>query len=50
MHRIEVVAKKSGIHLGHVFNRADGRKRFCINATVLEFVPREKIKKTKLSF
>ncbi len=50
MHRIEVIAKKSGLHLGHVFDRADGRKRFCINATVLEFVPREKIKKTNLSF
>ena len=45
MHRVEVIAKKSGIHLGHVFDRADGRKRFCINATVLEFVPREKLKK-----
>ena len=45
MHRVEVIAKKSGIHLGHVFDRADGRKRFCINATVLEFVPREEIKK-----
>jgi len=44
MHRVEVIAKKSGIHLGHVFERADGRKRFCINATVLEFVPREKMK------
>jgi len=43
MKRVEIVAKKSGIHLGHVFDRADGRKRFCIDATVLEFVPREKI-------
>jgi len=40
MRRIEVIAKKSGIHLGHVFDRADDRKRFCINATVLEFKPR----------
>jgi peptide methionine sulfoxide reductase msrA/msrB len=46
MHRIEVVAKKSGAHLGHVFNDAPGgRRRFCINATVLEFVPREKLPK-----
>jgi len=46
MHRIEIIAKKSGAHLGHVFNDAPGgRQRFCINATVLEFVPREKIKK-----
>jgi peptide methionine sulfoxide reductase msrA/msrB len=43
MNRIEVLAKKSGIHLGHVFPRADGKRRFCINATVLEFVPREEI-------
>ena len=45
MHRIEVLAKKSGAHLGHVFDDAPGgRKRFCINATVLDFVPRDKIK------
>ena len=45
MKRIEVIAKKSGAHLGHVFPRADGRVRFCINANVLEFVPREKLGK-----
>lgn len=45
MKRVELIAKKSGIHLGHVFPRADGRRRFCINATVLEFVPRSEIKK-----
>ena len=45
MKRVEIIAKKSGIHLGHVFPRADGRKRFCINATVLEFVPRDKLPK-----
>ena len=46
MHRLEIIAKKSGAHLGHVFNDAPGgRQRFCINATVLEFVPRDKIKK-----
>ncbi|MEA3554889.1 MAG: peptide-methionine (S)-S-oxide reductase MsrA [Campylobacterota bacterium] len=44
MNRVEVLAKKSGIHLGHVFPRADGKRRFCINATVLEFIPRDKIK------
>ncbi len=43
MKRVEIVAKKSGIHLGHVFPRADGRKRFCIDATVLEFVPRSEV-------
>ncbi len=41
MKRIEIIAKKSGIHLGHVFPLPDGRKRFCINASVLEFVPRK---------
>jgi peptide methionine sulfoxide reductase msrA/msrB len=46
MHRVEIIAKKSGAHLGHVFNDAPGgRRRFCINATVLEFVPREKVQK-----
>jgi len=46
MKRVEIIAKKSGAHLGHVFNDApNGRQRFCINATVLEFVPRDKIKK-----
>jgi len=44
MKRTEILAKKSGAHLGHVFNDAPGGKqRFCINATVLEFVPRDKI-------
>jgi len=45
MKRIEVRAKKSGIHLGHVFPWAEGKERFCINASVLEFVKREDIKK-----
>lgn len=44
MVRTEVVSKKSGIHLGHVFNDApNGRQRFCINATVLDFIPRDKL-------
>ena len=44
MHRTEVLAKKSGAHLGHVFDDAPGgKRRFCINATVLEFIPRDKI-------
>jgi len=41
MKRVEVLAKKSGIHLGHVFPRFDGKRRFCINATVLDFIPRD---------
>jgi len=44
MVRVEVIAKNSGVHLGHVFNDApNGRRRFCINATVLDFVPRDKM-------
>ena len=46
MRRVEILAKKSGAHLGHVFDDAPGGKqRFCINATVLEFVPRDKVQK-----
>jgi peptide methionine sulfoxide reductase msrA/msrB len=46
MRRVEVIAKKSGAHLGHVFDDAPGgRQRYCINATILEFVKREDIKK-----
>ncbi len=46
MHRVEIAAAKSGAHLGHVFNDAPGgKRRYCINATVLEFVPRDKLKK-----
>ncbi|MCF6436227.1 peptide-methionine (S)-S-oxide reductase MsrA [Pseudoalteromonas sp. MMG022] len=42
MQRTEIRSKSSGIHLGHVFagEGPDGRDRYCINATVLEFVPR----------
>jgi len=37
MRRVEIIAKKSGAHLGHVFDDApNGKQRFCINATVLE--------------
>jgi methionine-R-sulfoxide reductase len=46
MHRVEVLDKKSGAHLGHVFK--DGPKtaagtvdRFCINAGALKFHPAE---------
>jgi len=41
MQRIEVIAKRSGIHLGHVFDDGpNGQRRFCINATVLDFKAR----------
>lgn len=41
MRRTEIRSKTSGIHLGHVFDDGpNGQRRFCINATVLEFIPR----------
>jgi peptide methionine sulfoxide reductase msrA/msrB len=40
--RTEIRSVSSDIHLGHVFNDGpDGMPRYCINATVLEFVPRD---------
>jgi peptide methionine sulfoxide reductase msrA/msrB len=39
--RIEIRSLSSDIHLGHVFpDGPNGQPRFCINATVLEFVSR----------
>ncbi len=41
MKRTEILSISSDIHLGHVFNDGpNGKPRYCINATVLEFVPR----------
>lgn len=41
MKRIEIRSKSSNIHLGHVFpDGPNGKPRFCINATVLEFKAR----------
>lgn len=41
LERTEVLSKSSGIHLGHVFDDGpDGKPRYCINASVLEFQPR----------
>lgn len=43
MTRIEVIAERTGIHLGHVFEDGpDGQRRFCINAAVLDFVADKK--------
>jgi len=44
MVRTEIKSRKSGIHLGHVFDEY-GYKRYCINATVMEFISREDIEK-----
>ena len=42
MVRTEIRSKSSGIHLGHVFpDGPRGMPRYCINATVLDFKPRE---------
>ena len=44
MRRVEIRSVSSDIHLGHVFNDGpDGMPRYCINATVLEFVPRDEV-------
>ena len=44
MRRTEIRSSSSGIHLGHVFDDGpNGMPRYCINATVLEFVLRKDI-------
>ena len=44
MRRTEVKSLSTNIHLGHVFDDGpNGQPRYCINATVLEFVPRNLI-------
>ena len=44
MIRTVIRSVSSDIHLGHVFNDGpNGLPRYCINATVLEFVPRDEV-------
>jgi peptide methionine sulfoxide reductase msrA/msrB len=44
MSRVEIISKSTGIHLGHVFEDGpDGGRRFCINASVLDFIADKKI-------
>lgn len=46
MERVEVCAKASGSHLGHVFDDGPenlGGLRYCINSASLRFIPREKM-------
>ena len=44
MERTEIRSVSSDIHLGHVFDDGpNGMPRYCINATVLEFIERKNI-------
>ncbi|MCG7550100.1 MULTISPECIES: peptide-methionine (S)-S-oxide reductase MsrA [Pseudoalteromonas] len=45
MVRTEIRSKSTGIHLGHVFKNEGprGTDRYCINATVLDFIPSQEL-------